>query len=301
MSLINVFFSQMSSTLRSPFKASSFKSSFLNQAFPFHQHVFPEIRWCSSLLKGSFLNQDFLLWAKSSAFIDPFLSIKAFFFPQKPSVSIKAFLLISMFFEYLFFANHGLCLNQRHFFFLFFSQSIFVNQRLLFESRLFSLSMRHAWGIGNWQPTLATNWSPCLSAREAKVCLRKSVCGGQFVFGGKFVCGKSVTLQHKFVFEMVFGCAGKKSYTQCRHNATFTWTDAKALLLCCSTKETWITARFDTQLFLQRQSFKNTISRKIPAGLRWWRQNFHLRFCKCLCQNSEASTSNEHRKNDPSE
>ena len=102
MSLINVFFSQMSSTLRSPFKASSFKSSFLNQAFPFHQHVFPEIRWCSSLLKGSFLNQDFLLWAKSSAFIDPFLSIKAFFFPQKPSVSIKAFLLISMFFEYFF-------------------------------------------------------------------------------------------------------------------------------------------------------------------------------------------------------
>lgn len=200
-----------------------------------------------------------------------------------------------------FFANHGLCLNQRHFFFLFFSQSIFVNQRLLFESRLFSLSMRHAWGIGNWQPTLATNWSPCLSAREAKVCLRKSVCGGQFVFGGKFVCGKSVTLQHKFVFEMVFGCAGKKSYTQCRHNATFTWTDAKALLLCCSTKETWITARFDTQLFLQTQSFKNTISRKIPAGLRWWRQNFHLRFCKCLGQNSEASTSNEHRKNDPSE
>ena len=153
---------------------------------------------------------------------------------------------------------------KRHFFF--FSQSICVNQRLLFESRLFSLSMRHAWRIGNWQPTLATNWSACLSAREAKVCLRKSVSGGQFVFGGKFVCGKSVTLQHKFIIEMVFGCAGKKSYTQCRHNATFTWTDAKAFLLFATRKKHESLRDLTLNSFFKHSPSKTRYPAKFPQG-----------------------------------
>ena len=48
-------------------------------------------------------------------------------------------------------------LHQRHFFYFFFSQSLYVHRTLLFD-----LTYSDTCGIGNWQPAVGANSSPCL-------------------------------------------------------------------------------------------------------------------------------------------